>query len=239
MRYSGGKARLSKEITQVVLALRGDRWAYIEPFVGGGSSFASAAPHFRSAIAADASADLIALWQAIAAGWEPPKAVTEEEYRAARHAEPSPLRTFIGFGCSFSGKWWGGYARPHAGSQPNPVGSSYDGIQRKRGAFEAATAILHSDYADLTRFMLPGVVAYCDPPYAGTLGYSASGAWDPEKFWRTAEEWAHQGALVLVSEYAAPRGWGCVWSKERRMSMRTADGAQPVKVEKLFTYGEI
>lgn len=233
MQYSGGKAGLAKELGGEVVRRGAGRSVYVEPFVGGGFMFERTAPHFPLAVAGDANPDLILLWRAVASGWTPPRAVTEDQYRALRHAAASPERTFAGFGCSFSGKWWGGYARNSRGD--DFAGTAARGIERKRAAFERAAAIICADYADLTPFATERAVIYCDPPYAGTLGYpGAPGKWDSVAWWDVARAWRERGALVLVSEYDAPADWSACWERERRMAMRAKGGSQRVVIERLF-----
>ena len=56
---------------------------------------------------------LIALLRAVQQGYEPPDVVTEEEYaaiKANKDADPA-LTGFVGFGCSFGGKFFCCYAR--------------------------------------------------------------------------------------------------------------------------------
>lgn len=236
MKYLGGKARMAVKIARFVKSAAGDRELYVEPFVGGGYSFAANAPLFRTSIAADAMPDVALLWQAVAAGWVPPSTLTEDEYRALRHAEPSALRAFAGFGCSFGGKWFAGYSRPRPGTRywDQGAGEAARGIERKRAAFAGASAILHADYADLTPLIGPGAVVYADPPYAGTTSYAGAPAWDAERWWNTARAWRETGALVLVSEYSAPPDWRPVAWEQRTASMRDADGDQPVELELVF-----
>src|ERR1700750_2056717 len=107
----GGKTRIAKDLARAMLASTSERDVYVEPFVGAGSVAAEMVPFFDGAILSDASPDLIAMWQALQNGWEPPENVTLEEYEAQRHAPVSALRGFVGYGCSFGGKWFGGYAR--------------------------------------------------------------------------------------------------------------------------------
>lgn len=233
MQYSGGKAGVARELSETVKRLGAERRIYLEPFVGGGFMFAKTAPFFPAAVAADANPDLILLWRAVADGWVPPTEITPEEYRTLQHAAPSPLRTFAGFGMSFAGKWWGGYAKNSRGD--NFAGAAARGIEMKRVAFEHAVDILCTDYRTLIPFATDQAVIYCDPPYADTLGYAgAPGQWDTEAWWDTAREWRSRGALVLVSEYSAPDDWTPCWSKDRRMSMRTSEGHQRTVTERLF-----
>ena len=57
------------------------------------------------------------MWQGLQSGWTPPDVITKEEYKYIReHKDENPALTgFVGFGCSFGGKWFGGLARNKRG----------------------------------------------------------------------------------------------------------------------------
>lgn len=241
VQYSGGKSKTAKHLTEFMLANRGDARGYLEPFVGGGSVFSLMAPHFEAAVANDYSLDLVLLWRALAAGWMPPTEISEEEYAELRNAEPSALRAFAGFGCSFGGKWFGGYARSKKCSDSRTLGGyasvAARGLENRRAAFSCAKTIRQGDYRSLRPWVGPQILVYCDPPYVNTLGYAAAGAFDSSTFWQTVREWTGLGAQMFISEYTAPDDMICVWEKPRRMDMASADGSKRIVTEKLFTYG--
>ncbi len=237
MQYSGGKSKSAKHLAEFMLTNRGDARGYLEPFVGGGSVFALMAPHFEAAVANDYSLDLVLLWRALAAGWVPPSELSEEEYERLKTAPPSPERAVAGFGCTFGGKWFGGYARGASSGKPGGYAAvAARGLEKKRAAFTDAHAIMHGDYRNLAPLVGPRILVYCDPPYAETLGYAAAGAFDSSTFWQTVRDWTTLGAIVFVSEYAAPDDMACVWEKPRTMGMRTSEGEHRTVTEKLFTY---
>lgn len=234
MRYLGGKTRLSKRLSEVMLAARDPEQytTYLEPFVGAGSVFTRMAPHFDRAIAADTHEDLILMWQAVKEGRVPPHELSEAEYQELRNAEPSARRAFAGFGCSFGGKWFGGYARGKGRSFPDECAR---GLLKSAPSFRDAE-ILRADYREFS----PGsdTLVYCDPPYANTTGYS-TGDFDSDEFWRTMQEWNNNGALVFVSEYQAPDHWTHVWEKEVKITLALSDlgstGQYNTNVERLWS----
>lgn len=230
MQYMGGKARVAAEIASVIHARDGGRKTYLEPFVGGGFAFAKIAPKYPTRVAGDIMPDLALLWQAVASGWVPPATLTEDEYRELRRADPSALRAFAGFGCSFGGKWFGGYARNQRGD--DFPGAAARGIEAKRVAF-AGAMILQAEYMDWSPE--PGWVVYCDPPYAGTTAYAGSPAWRSAPFWGWAQKAAERGAAVFVSEYAAPAGWAPIWERAIKGSLSKTENDRPV-TEKLFVW---
>ena len=111
MRYVGGKVRISKWIKDQLEPLASRHQKYLEPFMGGGAVLSKMAPLFPKGcvFAGDAHEDLILMWKALQQGWIPPEQVSREEYDELRTSSPSALRGFVGFGSSFSGKWFGGY----------------------------------------------------------------------------------------------------------------------------------
>jgi DNA adenine methylase len=229
MQYMGGKSRQAKHIAGVLSAYAGTCRYYVEPFLGGASVFERAAGIFLHPVGSDVHPDLILMWQALLDGWLPPDAVTREEYNELRTAEPSPLRGFVGFGCSYGGKWFGGYAYSAGGR--DYCGGSKRVALRKARAMSAVGATVHrSSYLDLDP--LPGTLVYCDPPYAGTTKYNGTNAFDHGDFWARARGWADAGAVVVVSEYSAPAGVKCIGGRPAMKSLRR-DTNLP-STEKLF-----
>jgi len=57
------------------------------------------------------------MFKSLQNGWIPPTIVTEEDYtNAKKNQDEEPhVAGFVGFACSFAGKYWGGYARDSKG----------------------------------------------------------------------------------------------------------------------------
>ena len=237
MQYLGGKYRIAGQLAGVIVRAGEGRSRYLEPFLGGAAVFERVAPHFAYAVGCDVVEDLVLMWQAALDGWKPPVTLSEEEYAALRSAEPSALRGFAGFGCSFGGKWFGGYARSRNGAAP---GYDYAAAAARSVTKTVAKCgharVVRADFRDL---IVPAdAVVYADPPYAGTTGYGAAGAFDSSEFWRVASSWAEGGAVVLVSEQTAPPEWVSVWAKGLPDYLRGAQTAD-ARTEQLFTTPEI
>ena len=115
MRYFGGKERISGKLVEFMSQYIENKTAYIEPFVGGCSVIAKV--NHENRIGNDINKALIALYKAIQNGWIPPDKLTNETYIRLKTEknEEDPLTAFAGFGCSFAGKWFGGYARGGGG----------------------------------------------------------------------------------------------------------------------------
>jgi DNA adenine methylase len=204
--------------------------AYVEPFVGGANVLARI-PEGPPRLASDANAALIHMWRAVAQGWEPPDNVTREQRDAALSLpDENPLKAFMRIGCGFAGNWTSGYAADSRGSNYAKVSkSSINKIRRMiRGVI--------FDPVDYRKACYPkDAIVYCDPPYAGTTGYGAVGAFDSSEFWRFFTQMSLAGRLVVVSEYAAPEDWPCVWQKSVTTGIRGKTGRLP-RVERLFVH---
>src|SRR5574343_212970 len=111
MQYMGSKAKLAKFIIPVILQNSKNPYCWVEPFVGGCGMIKNVnCPR----IGGDTNEYLIALWKAVQSGWIPPSDISEELYgeiKNNKESYPKELVAFVGFGCSFGGKWFGGYAR--------------------------------------------------------------------------------------------------------------------------------
>lgn len=228
MRYLGGKARIGKKIAEQILTCvpPEHRIEYLEPFLGGANAFEHIAPHFEKTYAGDVHEDLILMWQAVARGWVPPEHVSEEEYQALKKAAPSALRGFAGFGCTFGGKWFAGYARGGHGAD---AATGRRSLLRQAQAFVRLVTLARVSFFEWP--VVPGVVLYCDPPYAGTTEYKGASAFDHAAFWRRAREWSDAGSYVFVSEYSGPVDVDVCWSVAKN---RGLDNAGYKAQEKLF-----
>lgn len=217
MKYLGGKARIAK---QLVAALPFTRVVW-EPFCGGLNMTLELAKRYPVVIASDLHPGPPALGAALQRGWQPPTSVSEEEYHAARTLPDSdPLKAFIGFGCSFGGKWFSGYARDnpaHGDFYAQAAGGCCERLRPHLSyvAFECASFFEQAPVG--------GVLIYCDPPYQNTTGY-ATGGFDSSAFWSRCQEHVQAGSRVFVSEYAKPPVPAeLVWSRTEKPRMQGRD----------------
>lgn len=166
-------------------------------------------------VASDACAPLIALYQAIAAGWTPPPHVPKEAWTAAKSLPDSdPLKGYIGFGCSFGGMYFSSYTPAEADLTIKSGPSA--GLKFKRRYHAATFDVLKRQVpkasllacVDFLAFPVQGLgfgAIYCDPPYRGTVGYAGVPPFDFKAFERRVDEWSEL-CPVFVSEYAFGRG---------------------------------
>lgn len=235
MKYMGSKNKYAKELLPIILKDRKESQWYIEPFVGG-FNIIDKVSGLR--LANDSHYYLIELYKAIQNGWVPPDNVYEQEYISIRDSlkvlensnYPAYLIGFVGFGCSFSGKWFGGYAR----------GNSNKGIVRNY-CLESKTNILkqfskiqgivieNKNYLDLK--IPDNSIVYCDPPYKNTTKYSS--IFNHEIFWNWIRNLNSNGHQVFISEYSAPDDFSCVWQREVVSSLDVTNKGKK-NIERLF-----
>lgn len=233
MRYLGGKARTSKYIAAYLNTIRKPNQVYVEPFVGAGWVISKINKYEAGLqFASDANSDLIALWEALQLGWIPPESVSEDEYKIARDDSSTPayLRAFVGFGCSFAGKWFGGYAR--SGDRNYAANAKRSVLKLLEHLQYPSVIFAHRDYRELS---YTNALIYCDPPYQNTTGYGALNVFDSEQFWDTMQDWSKQN-VVVVSEYTAPDSFISVLEIPTRLDMRNHKGEQEARMEKLFVH---
>ena len=231
MKYMGSKNRHAKELLPIILKDRKPGQWYVEPFVGGANMIDKIE---GNRIGNDFHPFLIAMWQAVEQGWIPPTDVSEEEYRNAKEQTTiDALTGFIGFGCSYSGKWFGGFARGNdsKGNPRNYAKESSDNI-RKQAPKLKGVKFTNLSYKDMK--IPENSIIYCDPPYASTTGYK-TGAFDHAEFWEWCRQKVREGHQVFVSEYNAPDDFECVWSKKVNNTL-TKDTGSKQGVEKLFVW---
>lgn len=251
MQYMGGKSRIAQSIADIISITGGQHEIprrQIQNCAGhrkrdlseGGDCFVSLfcgscaveskVQGFSRKILNDRHQYLIALLQGVQRGYELPESVTPEQYRHIReHKDDDPtLAGFVGFGCSFGGKWFGGYAR-------NATGTNY-AAQSKRSLLKDMATLQDATFvcADYRRVCIPPrAVIYADPPYNNTTGYHGD-RFDSAEFWIAMRLLADTGHTVFVSEQEAPPDIQCVWERKFTRTLDRNKSNQFSVTEKLF-----
>lgn len=177
-----------------------------EPFCGGLNATQALVDAGFRVYASDANAALVSLYAGWRAGWRPPppELITREGYAAAKALPDSdPLKAFYGVGLSFGGAWFGGFTGAvveRGGRRDDYYGAAFRALTRDT----LAPAVIACVSFLAVRPAPAPFAIYCDPPYAETTGYSATGAFDHVGFWARCRWWAACGVDVFVSEYSAP-----------------------------------
>jgi DNA adenine methylase len=236
MKYMGSKARFSKEILPIILKDRTSEQWYIEPFAGGMNMICNVD---GKRIANDVHAYLIAMWDALVyKKWQPEK-IDKNFYNLVRDNKKkydAHIVGWVGFNCSYSGKYFGGFA----GETNTKIGTVRDyqaeAINNVLKQVEKMQGVKFTNkpYCDLQ--FPPNSIVYCDPPYEGTTKYANE--FNHTSFWEWVRAISKQGHTVYVSEYKAPNDFKCVWSKEAKSSLSANGqiGGNKLSIERLFLY---
>ena len=239
MKYMGSKARFTKEILPIILKDRKPEQWYIEPFAGGMNAICEVQ---GNRIANDIHYYLIQMWRELVGGWIPKK-ITKEEYsevRTDQNKYPAYFVGWVGFNCSYSGKWFGGFADDYPESRRNKKGIlpnyQMEAINNIPKQVEKLKGVIFQDKPYYELELPPNSIVYCDPPYEGTTKYAND--FDHNLFWNWVRNISKQGHTVFVSEYNAPADFECVWQKEAKSSLSANGkiGGNKVSVEKLFKF---
>lgn len=230
IRYFGGKSRISKEIAAFISSeAKISNGTFISLFCGS-CAVETKVQGYDKIICNDAHRYLIAMLRDAQSGRIFPGSVSEDDYREIRaNPDEDPgLAGFVGFGCSYAGKWFGGYARNkrgdnYAAQTKRALSRDEKGIKRLR--------FICGDYRSLR--VNSGSVVYADPPYNGTTGYS-TGSFDSGQFWDFARKLAESGSSVFISEESGPSWATAIWEKPLRRQSNNARGKTFTATEKLF-----
>ena len=198
MQYFGGKHRIVKHIVPILKSLRKPGQTYLEPFVGSANIIISMD---NPRIGSDAHPDLIMLLKSVQDNSFVYPEVTEEDYNNLKKSEPSALRGFVGFGCSYSGKWFGGYAR--AGKRKYYKNAENSLI--KKSKLMDGIEFHCKDYREWNPV---NCLCYCDTPYRSTTKIHGLN-FDNDEFWEVMRRWSENN-MVVISEYKAPNDFECI-----------------------------
>ena len=233
MRYQGGKSRIA---TSIAVAIEREReresnQTFVSLFCGSCAVEAKLAPHFNKVICNDKHEYLIEMLKGVQNGYELPEYISEEEYKHIRlHKDEDKVLTgFVGFGCSFGGKFFGGYAR-------NKEQTNY-ALQSKKSLLKDMVQLPNAEFTclDYRDVEIPnGSIVYADPPYANTTTYQGQ-KFDSEAFWEYMRQ-ISKHSQVFISEQTAPDDFECIWEKPFTRTLDRNKDNQFKVVEKLLTY---
>lgn len=229
MRYMGSKNRLAKEILPIILFNRKQNQWYVEPFVGGCNLITKVD---GNRIGNDIHYYLIEMFKKIQNNWNPPDYISKDTYIEIKNNKekyPPHLVGFVGFGCSYSGKWFGGYAS-NSGKPRNYACESKRNILNQ---IDSLKEIIFTNVNYYDMIIPENSIIYCDPPYEGTTKYKDS--FDHKSFWEWCRNKHGQGHKIFISEYNAPEDFECIWNKKVNNSL-TKDTGSKKGIEKLWTF---
>ena len=234
MKYMGSKARIAKHILPIILKDRKEGQWYVEPFVGGANIIDKVS---GNRIGGEYNEYVAAMWIKLEDGYLFPT-VSKAEYKLIKENKElydPALVGWVGICCSYSGKWFGGYA-----GKVNTKGGSRDyqaeaflNVKKQLPNIKGVKFVCAS-YNKLD--IPPHSVIYCDIPYAGSTGYKD--IFEYKAFWGWCREQAKAGHKVYISEYNAPADFVCVWEQEVKSSLSAngKSGGSKKSIERLFVH---
>jgi len=240
----GSKARFTKEILPIILKDKKPEQWYIEPFAGGMNVICEVQ---GNRIANDVHYHLMQMWRELIGGWIPKK-ITKDEYSEVRINQskyPAYFVGWVGFNCSYSGKWFGGFADNYFDKGKNYKINGERNVLRNyqteainviQRQVEKMKGVIFQNKPYYELELPPNSIVYCDPPYEGTTKYAND--FDHNLFWNWVRNTSKQGHTVFVSEYNAPDDFKCVWEKETtsQLSITNKNGISKIATERLFLY---
>ncbi|MEK0371254.1 MAG: DNA adenine methylase [Nitrosopumilus sp.] len=168
------------------------------------------------------------------------KTITKEDYYNIKENKEvdTKMTLWAGIGCSYCGKWFGGYAndypenrRTKAGRLPNFQKEVRNGVLKQLPKIQDVEFI-YSSYQDLD--IPPSSLIYCDPPYEGATKYKDD--FNHTEFWEWCRTKAKEGHQIFISEYNAPKDFKCVKEVETNTQLGNGSNTGNIKkVDKLFT----
>ncbi len=227
LKWAGGKTRVVPHLRRALDPIDAER--LVEPFVGSGAVFLNL-PRFRKLLLADANADLIDLYRAVAFARDAFMAEVRPLFVPRNNARAAYLALRDEFNAAPAGSiaraarfvylnrhGFNGLCRYNAGGGFNVPFGRYANPTLPEAALETFHARLqsadvvrieHADFRDVFATMLrEGDVVYADPPYVPLSATASFTAYAARAFGDD-----HQVALVDAARVAASRGVAVVIS---------------------------
>lgn len=235
MKFMGSKNRFAKEILPIILKDRKENQWYVEPFCGGCNLIDKVN---GNRIANDINFYLIKMWIKLQEGWIPKKDISREEYNRIRDNKDDYDPWFVGyvgFNCSYSGKWFGGYAgktKTKLGTIRDYQAEAYNNIMNQVPNLQGIQ-FNNKSYLDLN--IPENSIIYCDIPYQGTTEYKDG--FNYSVFYNWVRQMKLIGHEIFISEYNMPDDFKCIWQKQVSSSLSANGkcGGNKLSIEKLFT----
>jgi DNA adenine methylase len=238
MKYLGGKHEVGRRISDFIAnECPPDKVdGYLEPFCGSLGVFKYMSDkHYKKYIVSDIHPDLILMWKKIQNNTlRIPATINEKEYDALKEAKsPNAMKAVAGFGLSFGGKYFGGYAQKWAGkSGRNFLNEFKKSIETIKPAIRKKNVVFYNkSYNDYNPHHM---LIYCDPPYKSKEKYSTSDI-DYKVFWDTMRKWSKDNC-VFISEESAPSDFEVVFKLVKRRTLDKNKLNQFNKYDKVFAY---
>lgn len=241
MRYQGGKSRIAKPIAEIInKSIQSLKSPHTHTHTGNdvyfvslfcGSCSVESKVDCKNKILNDNHKYLIAMLKAVQNGCELPEYISEEQYKYIKEHkdEDMALTGFVGFGCSFGGRFFEGYAR-------NTTGTNY-AMQSKKSLLKDMATLMDAQFlcVDFRKVPIPkNAIVYADPPYVNTKRIHNK-VFNTDEFWNYMRELSDTN-LVFISEQTAPDDFVSVWEKVVTRTLDRNKDNQFKATEKLFVH---
>lgn len=208
MHYFGGKVRIAKPLSAFLQSQISSQ-PFVDLFCGACNVVSNISASKR--IANDINPYLISIFQELQKGWIPPDFVSEELYRDVRDNKDkyeNYFVGFVGFACSFAGKFFGGYAR-------DAINRNYC-LNAKNSILKKISKLHDVTFYNLDYQSVPiesGSVVYCDIPYKNTTPYIYK--FDYDRFYSWVED-NKSNYTIFISEYEVNKVYPVVLSLQSK-----------------------
>ena len=235
MKYMGSKARIKNEILPLMLKNRTENQYFVD-LMGGGMNLIDSVNGNR--IANDLNFYLIEMWKELLKGWKPKKFYSREFYQEVKNNKekfPPYLVGWIGFNCSYSGKFFNGFAgvvETKIGTKRNYQEEALKNVMKQ---IESLKGIKFENKNYYEVEIPKKSIVYFDPSYKNTTKYFRD--FEHDFFYNYVRKLKNEGHQVFVSEYEMPSDFICIWQKEVKSSLSANGkiGGSKNSIEKLFT----
>lgn len=235
MKYMGSKNRLSKELVPIIQSYIDDNNIenYLEPFVGGANIIDKI--KCKNRYGSDNHKYLIALLKGLSKDYEPPKNISEEEYKYIKTHQNQYNDCFlgyVGFQLSYGAKWFDTFRRDRIGKRKYDE-EAYRNVMKQKPLLKN----IHFQCCDFREIKpIKNFVIYCDPPYKNSTKYSTSKDFPYEEFYQWCRKMSKNN-IILISEYEMPNDFKCIWEKTYNCllySDKKSNDNKNKRIEKLF-----
>jgi len=247
MKYLGGKQRLGKHIEPIIKKYWNESLSgYLEPFCGALGVLKNMTNISSNIIANDYHPDLIKMWKDVQENkFNYPESISEKEYNDAKLLKsPNALKSFIGFGMSFGGRYFGAYSDKYLGDKKENFCKEMSNSLQRIAPLIKNVKFTNKDYRKLKP---KNMLIYCDPPYKETtypIKYRTDikyyDVFDNDEFWDIMRLWSKNN-MVIISETSAPADFKCIWEKAINRSASKSKNTKKIdkiRSEKLFIYSK-
>lgn len=218
MRRQGGKGRVRKPFADLLgRVVEAGGFSRVEDRCCGSLAVSRGlyerSPRIQISMAIDLCPALVACFQAVKDGWDPPRVLSREARALIKArctpASDDPLAAFALIFCSYGGKWGAGYL---------PDDNRWSGLESE-GASVSAAAKARRDLLSLRPMLLEtelrcgdyeawwpenDALVYVDPPFEGTEPYPEVAPFDSPRMRRVLAGRSRRQAVFVSEDHMTP-----------------------------------